>query len=425
MTGDSQTRLLNEKPMLTTLSGRNQLLKCYRDGLLEDTVPFWFPRCVDNEKGGFLHCLDQDGSVLDHDKSVWAQGRMSWMLFTLYNTVEKKPEWLQWGEHGLRFLDRHCFDQDGKMFFHVNREGQPIRKRRYAYSESFAAIAFASHFKATGDHRSAERAKDLFEFFTHWNFTPGVMTPKCTDVRPMIGLGPRMITIVSAQELRSNLGNDPTFERWIDRCIDEIRQWFVKPELKVVMESVAPNGDIVDHFDGRLLNPGHAMEGAWFIMLEGQQRDDPSLIKLGCEMLDFMWERGWDNEHGGLFYFRDLYHKPVQEYWQDMKFWWPHDEAIIATLLAYELTGETKYAGWHQQVHDWSHRHFADAKHGEWFGYLHRDGRLATTTKGNLWKSFFHHPRMQWMCSELLITSKNSFHAEDVKLRNDSPNIDE
>jgi mannose/cellobiose epimerase-like protein (N-acyl-D-glucosamine 2-epimerase family) len=76
-------------------------------------------------------------------------------------------------------------------------------------------------------------------------------------------------------------------------------------------------------------------------------------------------------------------------------------------------------------VHDWSHRHFADAKHGEWFGYLHRDGRLATTTKGNLWKSFFHHPRMQWMCSELLITSKNSFHAEDVKLRNDSPNIDE
>jgi len=28
----------------------------------------------------------------------------------------------------------------------------------------------------------------------------------------------------------------------------------------------------------------------------------------------------------------------VQEYWQDMKFWWPHNEAIIATLLAYTLT---------------------------------------------------------------------------------------
>ena len=214
-----------------------------------------------------------------------------------------------------------------------------------------------------------------------------------------------MITIVTAQELRSNLGGDPIFDHWINRCIDEIRQWFVKPEVQVVMESVAPNGDIVDHFDGRLLNPGHAMEGAWFIMNEGHARNDTSLIRLGCEMLEFMWERGWDKEYGGLFYFRDLYHKPVQEYWQDMKFWWPHDEAIIATLLAYELTGQEKYARWHQQVHDWSHHYFADASYGEWYGYLHRDGRPATTTKGNLWKSFFHHPRMQWMCSMLLTQS--------------------
>ncbi|VTQ06987.1 Uncharacterised protein [Sphingobacterium daejeonense] len=32
-----------------------------------------------------------------------------------------------------------------------------------------------------------------------------------------------------------------------------------------------------------------------------------------------MWERGWDEEHGGILYFRDVYNKPVQEYWQDMK----------------------------------------------------------------------------------------------------------
>jgi N-acylglucosamine 2-epimerase len=70
--------------------------------------------------------------------------------------------------------------------------------------------------------------------------------------------------------------------------------------------------------------------------------------------------------------------------------------------MAYELTGNEKYAGWHQRVHDWSHRHFADSVHGEWFGYLHRDGQPATTTKGNLWKSFFHHPRMQWMCAQRL-----------------------
>jgi N-acylglucosamine 2-epimerase len=291
------------------------------------------------------------------------------------------------------------------MFFHVTRDGRPIRKRRYAYSESFAAIAHAAYSRATGCDRSATRARELFDQFTRWNFTPGLMPPKFADTRPMIGMGPRMITIVTAQELRANLGQDPALNGWIDRCIDEIQRWFVKPDIRCVMESVGPDGEILDHFDGRMLNPGHAIEGAWFIMHEGKYRNDTGLVRLGCDMLDWMWERGWDSEYGGIFYFRDVYGKPVQEYWHDMKFWWPHDETIIATLLAWQLTGDQKYARMHRLVHDWSHRHFADPKHGEWYGYLHRDGRVSVPLKGNLWKSFFHHPRMQWyawqLCEEM------------------------
>ena len=387
---------------LTTAAGRQQLLATYRDGLLKDTVPFWFPRSVDGEHGGFLHCLDRDGTLVDTDKSVWVQGRMSWLLLTLYNTVEPRPEWLEWARRGLDFLERHCFDTDGRMFFHVTREGRPLRKRRYAYSESFAAIAHAACAKATGDERAARRARELFDQFTRWNFTPGLMPPKFTDTRPSLGMGPRMITLVTAQELRANLGPDPHFTAWIDRCIDEIRRLFVKPDLRVVMESVGPEGEILDHFDGRTLNPGHAIEGAWFILHEARARGDAGLLRLGCDMLDWMWERGWDTEFGGIFYFRDVHGKPVQEYWHDMKFWWPHNETIIATLLAYELTGDVKYARWHQMVHDWAHRHFADPQFGEWFGYLHRDGRLSVPLKGNLWKSAFHHPRMQWYCWQTL-----------------------
>jgi N-acylglucosamine 2-epimerase len=111
-----------------------------------------------------------------------------------------------------------------------------------------------------------------------------------------------------------------------------------------------------------------------------------------------MWRRGWDEEFGGLFYFRDVYGKPVQEYWQDMKFWWPHNEALIATLLAWQLTRQPRYAQWHLQLREWAFRHFADPQYGEWYGYLHRDGRLSVTLKGNLWKSFFHLPRCLWYC---------------------------
>ena len=168
------------------------------------------------------------------------------------------------------------------------------------------------------------------------------------------------------------------------------------------METVGVDGGIVDHFDGRTLNPGHAIEGAWFIMHEGHRRGDSQLIEMGCTMLDWMWDRGWDDEHGGILYFRDVYGKPVQEYWQDMKFWWPHNETIIATLSAYLLTGNEKYARWHDRIHAWAYGHFPDPEHGEWFGYLHRDGRISVPLKGNLWKGPFHLPRMELVCWQML-----------------------
>ena len=376
------------------------LAQFYHDQLFLDCVPFWWPRAVDDECGGFLHCFDRDGSLVDDDKSVWAQGRMSWMLLTLYLDHERRPEWLAWAEHGLRFLGEKCVDPaDGRMFFQVARDGTPLRKRRYAYSESFAAIAYAAHAAATGSGESADRARHWFERFVRWNFQPNSAPPKFTGARPLEALGPRMITLVTAQELVLRLGASPELNGWIDRCIEEIQRLFVKPDLEVVMETVAPDGSISDHFDGRTLNPGHAIEGAWFILEEARRRNNSAeWITLGCQMLDWMWQRGWDEEFGGLFYFRDVFHKPVQEYWQSMKFWWPHDEALIATLLAHQLTGDAKYLAWHEQLRAWSFRHFADPTHGEWYGYLQRDGSVSSALKGSLWKSFFHHPRAMGRC---------------------------
>lgn len=369
----------------------------YRRTLLDDVVPFWFPRCVDVPHGGFLHSLDADGSVVDTDKSVWAQARMSWMLLSLHANVEPRPEWREWGERGIGFLERHCFDRDGRMFFQTTRDGTPVRKRRYAFSECFAAIAYAALARVNGSDQAAARSRELLARFVDWNFTPGRMPAKYTAARPMIGLSPRMMAIATAQQLRECLGDDSQ-NALIDRFIDEIERLFCKPEIECVMESVAPDGALIDTWEGRQLNPGHAIEAAWFIMEEGRCRGDRHLVALGCRMLDWMWRRGWDEEHGGVFYFRDVDGKPVQEYWHDMKFWWVHNEVITATLLAWRLTGEERYREMHRHVHDWSFKTFADPKHGEWFGYAHRDGHLSNTLKGSLWKSFFHHPRMLLNC---------------------------
>jgi N-acylglucosamine 2-epimerase len=81
---------------------------------------------------------------------------------------------------------------------------------------------------------------------------------------------------------------------WIDNCISEIEKDFVKPELQAVMETVGLDGSLINHSDGRTLNPGHAIECSWFIMIEGRLRNKKQYIELGLKMLDWMWERGWD-----------------------------------------------------------------------------------------------------------------------------------
>ncbi len=376
----------------------------YRDQLLNDTIPFWFPRSVDHEYGGYLLMRDADGSLIDDDKAVWIQGRAAWMLATLYNTIEPKQEWLEGSKAGIDFLLKHCFDTDGRMFFHVTRDGRPIRKRRYFFSETFAVIALAAYAKASGDEKMAEKARDLFGRCIAFATTSGLLEPKFMDTRPAKGIGVPMIMINTAQQLRETIGDDRCDE-WISTWIQEIERDFVKDDIRCVMEQVAPDGSIIDHIDGRTLNPGHAIEGAWFILHEAKYRNnDPNLISLGCRMLDYMWERGWDKEHGGILYYRDVYGKPVQEYWQDMKFWWPHNEVIIATLLAYVMTGDEKYADMHEQVHEYAYSHFHDKEKGEWFGYLHRDGSVAQSAKGNLFKGPFHLPRQEWYCYRLLQT---------------------
>lgn len=385
----------------------SELYHFYKHQLLEDTVPFWFPRSIDKEHGGFLLYRDADGSLLDDDKAVWIQGRATWLLATLYNTVEQKQEWLDAARSGYEFLNKHCFDKDGQMFFHVTRDGQPIRKRRYYFSETFYVIAAAAYAKASGDEEAAERARTVFGECVLYLTGEKKLPAKFTNVRPAKGIGGPMIMMNTAQQLRETIG-DPRCDEWIEKWIDEIERDFVKHDIRCVMEQVALDGSIIDHVDGRTLNPGHAIEGAWFILHEAVYRNnDTRLIRLGCAMLDYMWERGWDKEFGGILYFRDVYDKPVQEYWQDMKFWWPHNETIIATLLAFKITGDEKYAQWHKMVHDWAYNHFHDKKNGEWFGYLHRDGSIAQTAKGNLFKGPFHLPRQEWYCMQLLKDGHN------------------
>ena len=379
----------------------------YRKELTENILPFWLEHGLDRENGGIWTSLDRDGSLIETDKSVWFQGRALWVFSTAYLEIEKKPEYLEAARLIASFIDRHCFDSDGRMFFRVTADGRPVIKRiRYFFSETFAAIGSAAYARASGDESYKAKALEVYENAKRVRNTPGILVPKFDpEVRPMRGHADSMIMINVISELRKAL---PEKEEYltaeIDREIGDCRRYFIRPEMRTVLETVGPDGELLlDHFEGRIVNPGHAIEGAWFIMEEGRRRGSEEYIRTGLDVLDWMWDAGWDSEYGGgIIQYRDAVGKSLSEYHQDMKFWWPQTEAVIANLMAYSITGDMKYLEHFRLVDEYISARFLDREYGEWFGYFHRDGTLATALKGNLYKGPFHVPRMYMKAIEIL-----------------------
>jgi len=350
------------------------------------------------------------GSLLSTDKPIWSMARIVWMWSRLYNIVEKRPDWLDIAAHGIDFLIEHAFDTDGRMFFSVTKEGLPLRKRRYLYSETFGAIAFAEYAKAVQSDDMLERAREIYRLILMYHRTPGLLPPKTIpSTRQMRGHGMNMILIATSQIMRQA---DPKgrelYDDTINRCIDEIFNYFVKPEKKCLLENVLSNGKILDTPEGRTVLPGHAIETSWFIMEEANEREDAALMQEGIQIMQWSLEKGWDPEHGGILYYVDCDGKPAEPYEHELKLWWVHNEALYATLLAYYLTGEDQWLEWFKKVHDWSFTHFPDTQHGEWFGYLRRDGTVSSRVKGNMWKGPFHLPRALLNCWQLLEGMKGS-----------------
>ena len=378
-----------------------QINDLYEDQLINHELNFWLDNGFDKENGGLYTALDRDGSILDTDKSVWFQARALWIYATAYEKY-KDERYLELATSLVKFIEAHCFDSDNRMFFRVTSDGKPVIKRiRYYFSEAFTIMGYCVYGRVTNNPEYIEKAYQLYLFVEDLKKS-NILVPKMT--RKVRDFGGPMILLNVLSELRKSYPNkSEDINKYIDQLLLEIKTYFVRDDYQAVIEQCLENGEInKDHFEGRMLNPGHAIEGAWFIMNEGSSRGDEELIQLGLKILNWMFEKGWDKEYGGIIQYRDLLNKSLSEYHQDMKFWWPQCEAAIAQLLAYSLTKDESYLEKFKMVNDYIQNNFVDKEYDEWFGYLHRDNSLATPLKGNMYKGPFHIPRMYLKCLEII-----------------------
>lgn len=381
----------------------NLLANQYKVELLDNVIPFWLQHSQDREYGGYFTCLNRDGTVYDTDKFIWLQGREVWMFSMLYNKVEKRKEWLECAIQGGEFLKKYGHDGNYNWYFSLTREGKPLVDPYNIFSYTFAAMAFGQLSLATGNQEYADIARKTFDIILSKVDNPkGKWTKAHPGTRNLKGFALPMILCNLSLEIEHLLDED-FLMKTIEACIHEVMDIFYRPELGgMIVENVTLDGKLSDTFEGRLINPGHAIEAMWFIMDLGKRLNRPALIEKAVGITTATIEYGWDKKYGGIFYFMDRLNSPRQELEWDQKLWWVHIETLISTLKGYQLTGDKECLKWFETMHDYTWAHFKDKEYPEWFGYLNRQGEVLLPLKGGKWKGCFHVPRGLYQCWKTL-----------------------
>lgn len=374
----------------------------YRTNLLNDVVPFWMNHSLDPEYGGYLTCLDREGRVYDTDKFVWLQGRQVWTFSMLYNQVEARQEWLDVALHGAHFLEKYGQSKDGSWYFSVTQDGKPLVQPYNIFSDCFATMAFGQLSKATQQERYAEMAKQTFLQILDRRENPKRTWNKgIAGTRPLKNFALPMILCNLSLEIEHVL-DEALVNQIMEECIHEVMEVFYDKQSGLILENVTPDGAFSDSFEGRLLNPGHAIEAMWFIMDLGDRNHDRTLIDRAVKITLDTLEYSWDKEYGGIYYFLDCKGAPPQQLEWNQKLWWVHVETLIALLKGFLLTKNPACWEWFERVHAYTWAHFPDPTHGEWFGYLDRRGEVLLPLKGGKWKGAYHVPRGLHACWKTL-----------------------
>ena len=383
------------------MTGPSSLQRQYADALLTDVLPFWERHSIDAH-GGFFTCLDRQGTVYDTDKFVWLQARQVWTFSMLFNRLEKRAPWLDVARHGMEFLRAHGRDGDGNWYFSLNRDGDPLVQPYNVFTDCFAAIAFSQYALASGDDEAREIALTTFRNILRRKDNPKGSYSKIVPwTRPMRSFALPMILLNVSREMEGLILAEE-LQQMADGWIAEISTLFIDRETGLVFEHVAPDGSHPDTFDGRLLNPGHGLEGMWFLLEHALLRNDRPLADTSVDTILRILEHAWDPEYGGIYAFMDARGEPPQQLEWDQKFWWVHLETLVALLMGYTRLGRKECWTWFERVHEYTWGHFPDPEYGEWFGYLNRRGEVLLPIKGGKWKGCFHVPRCLFRCAQML-----------------------
>ncbi|HEX6443488.1 MAG TPA: AGE family epimerase/isomerase [Streptosporangiales bacterium] len=398
----------------------------YAEHLQRVVLPFWLTEAVDREHGGFLTCFDNRGRTLvSTDKYTWSQGRFVWLLARAADLARRglldldADELLSAARTGAEFVLGHAPLAEGGYAFSLSREGVLREGHTSVFADCFVVLGLAELARVTGDDRLLERALRSYDQVSAEIDAGRALTAPYPVPAGHRAYSLAMIMLNVSLELAEALRTtghpraDAVWEQ-AQRHLADIMTVFRQPPA--VAELVPAPGVPGDTLLARHRTPGHTIEGMWFALHAARRAGRTDVMREACRVIAEACAIGWDEEYGGLLRYVDRdggrprgdagddpYGQLVVDTW-DTKLWWPHAEALYATLLGRLWCGDDELAAWHRRVHDYTFATFPAApdEGREWIQIRDRAGRPLEKVVALPVKDPFHVARSLLLLVELL-----------------------
>ena len=381
-----------------------QLSAALSDELRNRMLPYWIESTVDEEHGGFVGRIRQDGEWdRDSAKGSVLNARILWTFSAAYRVL-KETRLRELAERAHTYLTNQFRDPEyGGFFWTVDRRGNPLGTHKQTYAQAFALYGLSEYHRATGDEEALTEAIAAVEVIEEPAFDAAHGGYQAAHGRSWVQIGDVRL---SEKDLNAPKSMN-THLHVLEAYTNLLRVW----PGPLVREKLA---SLVGLFPGRMFDtnehhlypffemdwtpvtdvfsPGHDIEASWLLLEAADEIGDSALRsrvrEAAIALARVTLEEGID-AGGGL----------VNEAGPDGitdgdKYWWAQFEAIVGFVSAYQETQSDDFVDGAIGLWDYARRFLSNENLGEWYFRVTRDGQpYPEDDMVGMWKCPYHGAR--------------------------------
>ncbi|MBT4482861.1 MAG: hypothetical protein HOC71_04185 [Candidatus Latescibacteria bacterium] len=379
-----------------------ELREDYHQRLFARYLPFWEKGGFDEEFGGFMCLLNDDGTVADEEKYNWYQGRALWVYSFLYNNFGQDSRHLEIAQKTRDFIVKYMKAGTGTWYERVHRDGrvkEGVSDNIYGWL--FIANGLTEFYKATKNEEDRKMVYDTIwsalRVYDNANYK-GIGNygglPAIKSVTGLRSQGHSMVIIRLLTQLLSHQRNRK-LEGVLEQHVELVMKKFFNPQLGITNEYLQHDYSRIPGYEDYMFT-GHSVETMWMIMFEALRTKDTQLFadakNIIIRYIEMSWDYVFEGFGDGHFYVFDGLDRTSKKLY-GIKSMWSHCELLIALMHIYEYTLDHRAKDLYERVRAYTIKAF-DTDYGVWRqavnrfgGEVQRDG-VPSKRKGN-----FHQPR--------------------------------